>query len=196
VVDFVGNAGRHKLMTTADILGGKAADEAVALAAERAKASGKPVRMDEEIQKAEADIAERLRQAARRAQLKARATWSASSVNPFDVFALAPARERGWDAGRVLSEKQRALLERQGIDPASVTYTQGRQLLTEIFRRWDAGLCSYKQARVLRKHGFDGNVSREEAGRILDGIFGRGKQHGMAEVVKGIEKHVGAPAAF
>ncbi|NLF30417.1 MAG: DEAD/DEAH box helicase, partial [Planctomycetes bacterium] len=177
VVDFVGNAGRHKLMTTADILGGKASDEAVAEAVAKAKASGKPVRMDEAIDLAETELADRRRQAAQRARLRARARWTSAAVSPFDVFALTPARERGWDSGRSLTDKQRALLDRQGIDPGALTYTQGRQLLTEIFRRWDAGLCSYKQARVLRRNGYDGNVSREEASKILDGIFG-GRKHG------------------
>lgn len=80
---------------------------------------------------------------------------------------------RGWNTGKALSAKQRAILEKAGIDPESVDYTGGRQLLNEIFRRWDAGLCSYKQARVLRKHGHTGNETREAASRILDGIFGK-----------------------
>ena len=100
VVDFVGNAGRHKLMTTADILGGKASDEAVAEAVAKAKASGKPVRMDEAIDLAETELADRRRQAAQRARLRARARWTSAAVSPFDVFALTPARERGWDSGR------------------------------------------------------------------------------------------------
>lgn len=180
VIDFVGNAGRHKLMSSADILGGKASEEAVEIA--RKKAAAGPVRMDEAIDQAEREIEERRRQAARRAQLTARARWSAQQINPFDVFGFAPVKERGWDHGRALSEKQRSLLERQGIDPAAVTYSQGRQLLTEIFRRWDHGLCSYKQARCLRRYGHDGNVSREEAGRILDRLLGGKKKKEAAHV--------------
>ena len=151
--------------------------EAVAEAVAKAKASGKPVRMDEAIDLAETELADRRRQAAQRARLRARARWTSAAVSPFDVFALTPARERGWDSGRSLTDKQRALLDRQGIDPGALTYTQGRQLLTEIFRRWDAGLCSYKQARVLRKYGYDGNVSRDEASIILDRLIG-GRKHG------------------
>ena len=37
MVDFVGNAGKHKLVTSADILGGKVSEEAVELAVTRAQ---------------------------------------------------------------------------------------------------------------------------------------------------------------
>jgi len=89
------------------------------------------------------------------------------------VFQLSPVKSRGWNTGKTLTAKQRAILDKAGIDPDSVDYAGGRQLLTEIFRRWDAGLCSYKQAKILRKNGYTGNESKEEASRILDGIFGK-----------------------
>jgi len=181
VVDFVGNSGRHKLMTSADILGGNVSDDAVARAVAKAKETGKPVDMAKALEDEERAIEEereRAREAARRANLKAKASWATRSVNPFDVFQLSPAKARGWHQGKSLSAKQRAVLEKQGIDPDSVDYAGGRQLLNEIFRRWDAGLCSYKQARILRKHGYDGNQTREEASEILDGVFGKRRRSG------------------
>lgn len=173
VIDFVGNAGRHKLVTTADILGGKNSDEAIAAAVKEAKESGQPIRMDEAIAAAEAELERAKRAAAKRAQLTAKARWNATQVDPFDTFGITPARERGWDTGRMLSDKQRTLLERQGIDTSQLTYSQGRQLLSEIFKRWDKGLCSFKQARILRKYGYGTNMSREEASQTLDHIFSR-----------------------
>lgn len=176
VVDFVGNSGRHKLMTSADILGGNVSDEAMERALAKAKLAGGPVDMAKALDGAQKEIEEereRAREAARRAHLKARAAWAAKPVDPFDVFQLSPVKARGWDSGKSLTVKQRAILEKAGIDPVSVGYVGGRQLLTEIFRRWDAGLCTYKQARVLRKHGYTGNETRAEASEILDGIFGR-----------------------
>jgi hypothetical protein len=54
VMDFVGNAGRHKLITTADILGGKYEDEVVELAAanasEKSARDGKPADVATELQ--------------------------------------------------------------------------------------------------------------------------------------------------
>lgn len=170
VVDFAGNAGRHKLVTTADILGGNHSDEAVEMAARKTREAGGPVDTAKALDEAEADL-ERQRVAARKARMVANARWSAQDVSPFDAFDLSPARSRGWDAGRSLSEKQRGILQKQGIDTSTVSYAEGQQLIGEIFRRWKAGLCSYKQARILRKNGMDGNLSRGEAKAALDEIF-------------------------
>jgi hypothetical protein len=51
---------------------------------------------------------------------------------------------------------------------------EARQLIAEIFRRWDGELCSFKQARVLKKYGYDANVSRQEAAGILDALARNG----------------------
>lgn len=182
VVDFVGNSGRHKLMTSADILGGNVSDEAVERAVAKAREAGKPVDMAKSLEDEEKALqVDRAREAARRANLKAKAAWAVRDVNPFDVFELSPEKARGWNTGKSLSGKQRAILANVGIDPDSVDYAGGRQLLNEIFRRWDAGLCSYKQARMLRKHGYTGNETRQEASRILAGIFSRLRE-GMESV--------------
>src|SRR5215472_576959 len=49
VVDFVGNAGKHKLVTSADILGGKFSEEALERAVARVKIAGGPVNMTREL---------------------------------------------------------------------------------------------------------------------------------------------------
>lgn len=182
VIDFAGNAGRHKLITSADILGGNVSDEAVERALKKAKETSGPVDMAKTLEDEEKAVElERAREAARRAKLTARAAYAARSVNPFDVFELSPVKPRGWHAGKQLTEKQCGVLQNAGIDPASVDFAGGKQLLDEIFRRRDAGLCSYKQARQLRKHGYTGNETRDEAKGILDGIFGKRKSDGWAK---------------
>ena len=109
VVDFVGNAGKHKLVTSADILGGKVSEEAVELAVTRARQTGGPMKMAEALDEAEEELNEqkRLAEAARRARLVATARFTTQSVDPFDVLHLDPVKPRGWDAGRQLTEKQR-----------------------------------------------------------------------------------------
>jgi len=175
VVDFAGNSGRHKLITTADILGGKVSEDAIERVAKKARETGSAIDMTQSLEEEQKALdLERAREVARRAKLKAKASWSMKKVDPFDVFELSPVKPRGWDRGKRLSEKQRGVLEKVGIDPDSVDYAGGRQLLDEVFRRWDEGLCTYKQARILKKHGYDGNQSREDASKILDGIFGKG----------------------
>ncbi len=184
VVDFVGNAGRHKLVSTADILGGKASEEAVLRAVEGARKRGGPVRMDEELAAIEAEIEKnRQLELARRANLVAKARYTVASLSPFDILGLQPVRERGWDTGKQLSEKQRALLQRQGIDPDQMTYTQARQIIGELFRRWDGELCSFKQAKLLRRFGYGANVSREEAKALIDRIAAAGWKRPAEEAI-------------
>lgn len=175
VVDFVGNSGKHKLVTSADILGGKVSEEALELAVTRAKKSGGPVNMTEALDEAEEEIQERreqarLAEAARRAQLVAKAKFTTQSVDPFDVLQLDPVKRGGWDNCRQLSEKQRSLLAKQGINPDTVSFSQGKQLIGEILRRFDRKLCSFKQAKVLRKYGYGTEVSFAEASATIDAL--------------------------
>jgi superfamily II DNA or RNA helicase len=175
VVDFVGNAGRHKLVSTADILGGNVSEAAAAAALAQARATGKPVRMDDALTDAQAEIDERhALEEARRARIIGKATFRTSKLDPFDILGLQPVAARGWDVGKQLSEKQRGLLAKQGIDPDGLPYTQARQIIGELFRRWDGDLCSFKQAKLLRKYGYDANVSRTEAKGIIDRIVAAG----------------------
>jgi superfamily II DNA or RNA helicase len=187
VVDFVGNAGRHKLITSADILGGKVSEEALERAVKRVSTAGGPVNMTEALDEAEAELREqkRLAEAARRAGLVAKARFTTQSVDPFDVLHLDPVKPRGWDAGRQLTEKQRSLLAKQGINPEGVSFSEGRQLISEIFRRWDGKLCSFKQAKVLRKYGYDTEVSFAEASATIDGLARNGWRRAAEPAAKG-----------
>ncbi len=175
VVDFVGNAGKHKLVTSADILGGKVSEEAVELAVMQARKAGGPVKMSEALDEAEAELkrqadSARLAEAARRARLVATARFTTQSVDPFDVLHLDPVKARGWDNVKQLTEKQRSLLAKQGINPDNLSFSQGKQLISEIFRRWDGKLCSFKQAKVLRKYGYNTDVSFAEASATIDAL--------------------------
>ena len=178
VVDFVGNAGRHKLITSADILGGEVSEEAMELALARTLKAGGPVNMTEALAEAEEDLKQReqarLAEAARRAQLVATARFTTQAVDPFDVLSLGPVKARGGDSERQLTEKQRSLLAKQGINPDNVTFSQGKELVAEIFRRWDGKLCSFKQAKVLRKYGYSAEVSFAEASATIDALAKNG----------------------
>lgn len=160
ILDFVGNAGRHKLITTADILGGKLSDEVIERAAQKAKEANGPVRMAEELDKAERDIHEEIEkrkraEAARRMHVKAQADYKLRSVDPFDILGITPARARGWDAGKQISEKQRAILLKAGINPDTLAYNQQKQILVAYFARMNKNLASVKQCKILRQRGID-----------------------------------------
>jgi superfamily II DNA or RNA helicase len=176
IVDFVGNAGRHKLMTTADILGGKVSDLAIQRVLFKATAKGQAVNMaaalEAEERQLRAEVEERRRrEAARRAHIVGRATFSAREINPFDAFQLEPARAKGWDEGKQLSEKQAALLRKNGLDPSRLPYAQSKQLVGEIIRRYANQLCTMKQANCLRKHGYDTKeLTKADATRLIDAL--------------------------
>lgn len=177
IVDFVGNSGRHKLMTSADILGGKVSDDAIENAVKKAKAKGKSVRMSDLLEQEEDDIQEKVRKAklaeeAKRANLMAKVRYNQKHINPFDALQLHPTKDRGWDKGRTLSQPQKNLLMKQGINPDTMSYAEGRQLLNEMFRRWNGKLCSMRQAAALMAHGYKDvrNMKRDDASKILEAI--------------------------
>ncbi len=175
IVDFAGNAGRHRLMTTADILGGKQSEDVIEKAILRACKAAGPVRTEDVL----AEEAEKIRlakqlEAANRARLLARAQYQAKTIDPFSIFGLSPVVERGWDRGKQISEKQRNLLLKQGVDPAGLPYAQARQLINEFFRRWDGDLCTLKQAKLLQKYGYPTTATRKEASEIIDKIAAAG----------------------
>jgi superfamily II DNA or RNA helicase len=169
IVDFVGNSGHHKLMTSVDILGGCVSEQVRKLALKKL-GDGKPMRVDEALEAAaEVERKKKEREAAR-ATLTARAKWTVQNVDPFDVFQVQPSVDRGWDNGKRLSESQANLLRKQGINPDTMPYGQARQMLNEIFRRRDNNLCSFAQAAILRKRSMPTNVTREEAKRMIGEI--------------------------
>ena len=170
IVDFCGNAGRHKLVTSADILGGNISDEVIEAVARQAKASGKPLDMADALAKEQALADERRRaEAARRAALKSRAAFMLTDIDPFNEWDLTPAKERGWDRARHFTEKQKmVLMQRIGVDADAIPYAQGKQLLDEYFRRLQGGYASLKQARCLRRWGVRAPVRFDEARRMID----------------------------
>lgn len=174
IVDFCGNAGRHKLISTADILGGNYEDDVVEAVAKKVKENGgKPVDMAEELAKEAKLREERKRaEAARRAGLTARAQFMLTNIDPFCQWDITPVKERGWDKGKKFSPKQSAILmERIGVDPTKIPYGQGKQLLDEYFRRLQGGYATLKQSRTLNRIGIKAPMRFEETKRLFDRRF-------------------------
>ena len=169
IVDFVGNAGRHKLCTTADILGGNIGDDVVEEVARRVREGGKPVDMAAELEAVKAEIEQRKRrEAATRASLQARAKFLTTRIDPFDQWDITPVQERGWDRHRRFTPKQgQVLRERIGVDPEKIPYGQGKQLLDEYFRRIEGHYATLKQSAFLQKRGFSMPLRMDQAGRMI-----------------------------
>ena len=119
MIDFVGNAGKHKLVTSVDILGGQFPDDVVERAKKIAAATGGKQNVLESLERAQKDIKQeqeeaKRREAARRLEVKVKAEYVTHEVDPFDVLGIQPMRKFGWDTAAPASDKQRALLEKLG----------------------------------------------------------------------------------
>lgn len=182
IIDFVGNCGRHKLVTSADILGGRYEDDVVELAKQTAQETsertGKPVDMMTELQRAESEIARRRRmreEAERRKHIRGYAQFTTSKVNPFDLFDIMPQRERAWHKDRPPTEKQLAVLEKNGVLTEGLTFTHASQLIDAVIKRRENNLCSFKQAKTLRKYDIDpSKMTFQEASAMIDTIAKNG----------------------
>jgi len=173
IIDFVGNAGKHKLMTAADILGGKYDDAVVERAKAKAK-KGEAVDVEAALFEAEKEIHDEkaaAEEAARRKAIKAKANYRTRTVDPFDVLAIEPKREREWDKGKQATHKQIDFLRRAGIELHDDTSrAHAGQLITEIFRRRENGLCTFKMAKLLQKYGYSGDLTMYDAKQTIDAI--------------------------
>ena len=94
------------------------------------------------------------RQAADKAHLVARATYSATYIDPFESFQRTRQKWEGHKQRR-LSEKQRMRLVRAGIDPDRLTLTEA------LAAHWDLIRASDKQRAVLARY-----YPREEVERM------------------------------
>lgn len=150
VLDFVGNAGKHKLITTADILGGKYSDEVVARAKEKAE-KGESVDVAEALEESMHEIH---REKERRRAVLAQTTFTIQRIDPFNVFDIEPQREYGWNKGKPASPNQKNLLSRFGVDlPPDLSFGAAGQLIEECIKRRDKGKVNYAQAKQLRSKG-------------------------------------------
>lgn len=175
ILDFVGNSGRHKLVTTADVLGGKVSPYAAEEAVRRMKQSGTPQdvrKIMDDIDEQEKLAAEKKKEAelAKRANLLAKAKFSMEEVDPFNIFGISPPRDAIRYEGKVLSDKQIDLLLRSGINPTGMSYAEGSRLVQGLVTKWKSKLGpSPKQEAVLRRAGkWQDGMTRKDASKIID----------------------------
>lgn len=181
IIDFIGNSGRHRLINCADMLGGDFDEEAVESAIKKAESDRTPIdfeeRVKEEQDRIDAERDERRRaELVRKSQIVAKVSYTKRFVDPFDALGLKPRHERSWEKGRQLSEKQRGILLKQGVNVEGLPYAHCKQILNELFKRWNSGGCSIKQAALLKKHGYDANMTCKQASKIIDAIAKNGWQ--------------------
>ena len=187
IIDFVGNAGRHKLMHTANLLGGVYSDEEVTIAREILSESSEPKDVDEALKQARADLEEQVKQAkkredeehARRSRLRAKVTWSSKTSSPFDAVGMKPMeRQSAWSGdSKPCSDRLAAGLNRFGVDladTAKLSSSEGSALIGRLIERSKSGKATYKQAKLLQRFGYSPDITMSEAGKLIDAIAANG----------------------
>ena len=139
VLDFVGNAGRHKLVHPVDILGGNYSDEVLEQAQEAiSKKRNEPVDMASELQKAEWEIKQRHKEAieaAQRSGLALRAAFSIKNVDPFDVLGIVQTKSAPWGQSSPASSAQKQFLSTRNIDASKLNKFNASELIGAIKER-------------------------------------------------------------
>jgi superfamily II DNA or RNA helicase len=168
VLDFCGNAGRHRLVHVADALAGKDPDEMAGDIARRDMenaAHAQEVDALALLTRAEVQAAKD-REAQTRRGLIVRAGYQSQEINPFSLIDLAPNREMQAN-GVPASEKQLAVLRRLKVGiPSFLTRREASRLIDAA-----VNTPSPAQAYTLAKHGLNpADFTRRTASAAIDAI--------------------------
>lgn len=173
VLDFVGNAGRHRLVGPADVLADGDVPEDVRELVEGA------------LSRSEADVDELLDSAAdqveakrKHAAITAVARYSAIEVDPFLGDDLSEMPSAQW-ANDLATDAQRESLAKAGLENLPLHLSKGTasRWLDAIARRRSEGLCTFKQVRLLARHGINAKaMSFAEAGERIARLKERWRQ--------------------
>lgn len=209
VVDFMGNCGRHKLIHSHNVLGEKYSQKqldecldeimersgrglsteigAAFKSAEERRAAARKQKEEEKRRREEAAKVAAMERAEqyRRRQILGHATYNSDKVDAFSSFAVAPGREPGWQKGRKPSVKMLEALRKMGVsegDLDSLSFGGASGMLTEATRRRKENLCTFKQSKLLKRYGYDGESTFAEARVIIDKLAASGWK--MPEIAK------------
>ena len=192
VIDPVGVSGHHKLMCdTLDILGGWFDREIIDTARKLAEQRGGQGRVTQDLEEAKRLVQEkrdeekRLAEAAAMVERKKRdgivldVEYESRLVNPFDQKDISLSKVPQWAEGRPATDGQIALLKKWGIKdeelPKRLNFLEARKLMKKLFDRKKKKLCTWGQARILRKYGMDPErMPYDDAKRIIDQIAANG----------------------
>jgi len=171
VLDYCGNAGRHKLVHAADALGASLGDSVTARArkAVERRAVDQEVDVLEALTKAEVQEL-KYQESKQRRGIIAKAEYGTQDIDPFSLIDLAPDRTLAWSRGAAPTDKQIDFLRRLRVGiPDMMTKSEAGRLITAAI-----STPTPKQAAVLLRHGLDpADYDRRSASAKLSEIFGR-----------------------
>jgi len=177
ILDFVGNS-RHKLVTSADVLGGKFPDEVVEKAKDKLARGESGGEVTRALQEAEVEYAVELEE---RRSIQAKVQYTSRAINPFGIIDVVAPREPGWHKGRLPTYKQKQALERFGLESHKIerlSFHEASSLMDGLVGRVKNGLATYKQCRVLKKHNVETkDLTRDQASQMIDRLAKNGWTH-------------------
>lgn len=178
LLDFVGNAGRHQLISAVDVLGGKYPEDVVKRAKKIAEKAPGGMLAEEALAKAAAEIeAKRQREAAKRLGLKAQVSYKTNVVDPFAVLHMDRPKDDGlpFRPADVRQLKQLADFK-VPCDSKGLSYAEAAKLLQTVWVRKHKGLATFGQMKALATAGIDASRMRVgTASRVMDALV-RNKQ--------------------
>lgn len=157
IIDFVGNAGRHKLIHMADILGGNLSDEICELAQEMSEKSNEPRDIITDLQAAEREIAHRKQlaeEAKIRNAIRAKVKYTSGRIDPFSVLDMEAPREKGYNQ-RGPTDRQVEALQKFGVETVDLSFRGASKLMDALIKRIKSDKSSFKQSKCLRRFGVD-----------------------------------------
>lgn len=178
VLDLVGNAGKHSLISAVDIFAGDMTPLEQAEAAEL-KAANPGMRADELADLARAKAAERAefeRRMELRRKIIAQTAHEARLVDPFGCLEIA-APKSGRPGTAAATDSQINLLRKLGfpVDGTGFDKAQAGRVINELMTRRRSNLASYKQCRTLGKYGVSAaKLTFNQASALIDRIAQNG----------------------
>jgi type I site-specific restriction endonuclease len=172
VLDFVGNSGRHSLMTVADVLGGRISEEAKKRAEKEILKTGRGNVLDE-LSRAEKNLRDEAEKR-KRVGIVADATHRLTYVDPFEAFKT---KAQYWSKHKQhgpLTIKQKQTLRKNGYNPDEFTPEQGQQIISKLFEMSPA------QKSVLLRAGYKpdelSGIPKWAASKMIDAVKSNGWQ--------------------
>lgn len=198
VLDFVGNSGRHKLVSAMDVLAGKdpPTEEVRELADGYAK-QGMDLEGALSAAEREAERRRKLEEEMKRAKVQADVAYRTQKVDPFgapkhrqpfEVLGMEVPTDAA-DVSQRATKTQMDVLKKYGIDLPKVTSrSDASKLLGALFSRRKKDLCTYKQARALARAGLRTNLYFADAKKAMDALV-ESKWHVTPEIWEQWGKH-------
>ncbi len=174
ILDFLWLSAAHKLCVPASLFAKDANDAAAMMDLVLAGGGEEDLDEVERDMKAEREAAliRRLKEQQRKAARLIDPLQFALSIDDVDLAEYEPVMQ--WEYTPPTESQLRAI-ENFGCDPSMVTCKgHASRILETLFDRRKAGMCTVKQAALLRKYGHSANASFQDAKNIIDGIAANG----------------------